>query len=187
MAEPSLSNILSHVLSRHVTINFHTQGVPDPLYGAWYHGWQPFDEDEALHGPVTDRDRPPETFVRDVETRIQDLFNSHSERPAFQTWVCNYRIIVVGNVLRTNLTANFGSVSRSWLAAVIQVIAGWETIMLSHLITVSTTCRIRFRVLHDDQEHYEGHFHVRTHVGLRRGRMFASHRLRDPREAGVAK
>ena len=170
MAELSLSNILSHVPSRRVTINFHIQGVPDPLYGR-YHGWQPFDEDEALHGPVADRDRPPETFVREVETRIQDLFNSHSERPTFQTYVCNYRIIVVGNVLRTSLTANFGSVNCSWLAAVVQVITGCETIILSHLITRSTACRIRFRVLHVDQGHYEGHLRVRTHANLHRGRM----------------
>ena len=75
MNELLLPDILSRVLTRHVTISFHIQGVPDPLYGPWYHSWQPFDEDEATHGPITDRDRPPEMFIADVETRIQDLFN----------------------------------------------------------------------------------------------------------------
>ena len=170
MVEPLLSNILSRVLTRHATINFHIQGVPDPLHGPWYHSWQPFDEDEATHGPITDRDRPPEMFIADVETRIQDLFNSDPTSPSFQTFVCNYRIIVVGNVLHAGLTANFGSVSHSCLTAVMQEIAGRRTITLNHLLTTSVSYGVRFRALHDAQEHYKGHFHARTHIGLRRGR-----------------
>ena len=55
--------------------------------------------------------------------------------------------------------------------AVIQEISGCETVMLHHLINASNAGRSRFRVTQDDWEMHEGHFRIKVHNAVHRGRM----------------
>ena len=80
-------------------------------------------------------------------------------------------MIVVGNILHPNLVSNVAAVSHAWMSAVVQEISGREAVMLHHLINASNARRIRFRVIEDDWEMCEGHFHIRVHNAVHRGRV----------------
>ena len=138
MVRSVLSIILPHVLVRQAEIGFHVEGVPDPLYGPWYAGRQlsPCDDAETAVAAYRDTSRAPDATQRfsEVEAFLRTRFNAHGERPCFRTYPCNYRLIVVGNILHPSLVFNVAAVNRAWMTAVAQEISGRETVMLQHLI-----------------------------------------------------
>ena len=106
----------------------------------------------------------------EVDAFLHTRSNAHSERPTFRTYACNDRMIVVGNILHPSLVSNVAAVSHAWMSAVVQEISGCETAMLHHLINASNVRRIRFRVIQDDWEMYEGPFSHQSAL-VHRGRM----------------
>ena len=87
MLDNLLSNVVPHVLTRHIEISLHVEGVPDPLYGLWCAGRQPspLDDSEADAAAYRDTSQVPGVQFREVGAFLRARFNARSEQPTFRT------------------------------------------------------------------------------------------------------
>ena len=158
-------------------ISFDAEGVPDPLYGPWYAGTLSA-EDEAGAAVAALRDSAVvhQELFREVDAFLDSRFSAFSARPTFVTYWCNHRLIAVATTIHIGSVvnvANVAAVSCSWMRAVSQAVSHRETVVLRRLINASDTRRFRHRILQDDWDMYEGHFHVRIYSAVHRGRMIS--------------
>ena len=94
--DSALSHVVACVLSRRTEISFHTEGVPDPLYGPWFsETGRPDDEASATVDALRDVPVLHREQFQEIESFLNARFNSISNRPTFRTYWCNHRLIAV--------------------------------------------------------------------------------------------
>ena len=112
-------------------------------------------------------------LLREVDAFLDFRFNTVNARPNFVTYWCNHHLIAVSTTIHVGLVVTVAAVSRSWMRAVAQAVSNQEAVVLHHFIQAANGRRLRYRILQDDWDMYEGHFHARLYIAVHRGRMIS--------------
>ena len=105
----------------------------------------------------------------EVDAFLDVRFNTVNARPNFVTYWRNHHLTAVSTTIHVGLVVTVAAVSR----AVAQAVSNQETVVLHHFIQAANARRLRYRILQDDWDMYEGHFHARLYIAVHRGRMIS--------------
>ena len=83
----------------------------------------------------------------------------------------NHRLIAVTEAIYLGSVVTMEAVSRVWMRAVAMSVSKRETVEFRHAIAASNVRNLRYRILQDDWDMFEGHIHARLYISVHRNRL----------------